>query len=127
MLEEELEFVRKYCDLLRERFGESFVTEIDIPEKYHDARIIPCTLQMMVENAVKHNVVNSSNVLRISIGVDMHHVVVRNNFNPKKADSETSPGTGLQNISRQYEILFSRSVVTEKTDSEFIVRIPLVR
>ncbi len=127
MLEEELEFVRKYCDLLRERFGESFVTEIDIPEKYHDARIIPCTLQMMVENAVKHNVVNSSNVLRISIGVEMHHVVVRNNLNPKKADSETSPGTGLQNISRQYEILFSRSVVTEKTDSEFIVRIPLVR
>ena len=127
MLEEELEFVRKYCDLLRERFGESFVTEIDIPGKYHDARIIPCTLQMMVENAVKHNVVNSSNVLRISIGVELHHIVVRNNLNPKKADSEISPGTGLQNISRQYEILFSRSVVTEKTDSEFIVRIPLVR
>ena len=68
----------------------------------------------MVENAVKHNVVNSSNVLRISIGVEMHHVVVRNNLNPKKADSETSPGTGLQNISRQYEILFSRSVVNRE-------------
>ena len=127
MLEEELEFVSKYCDLLRERFGESFVTDIDIPDKYHSARIIPCTLQVMVENAVKHNVVNSSSALHISIGVGMRHIVVRNNLNPKKTEPEVSTGTGLQNISRQYEILFNRRVVTEKTDSEFIVRIPLIQ
>ena len=82
MLEEELEFVSKYCDLLRERFGESFVTEIDIPDKYHGARIIPCTLQVMVENAVKHNVVNSSSALHISIGVGMRHIVVRHRHRP---------------------------------------------
>ena len=127
MLEEELEFVSKYCDLLRERFGESFVTEIDIPDKYHGARIIPCTLQVMVENAVKHNVVNSCSALHISIGVGMRHIVVRNNLNPKKTEPGVSTGTGLQNISRQYEILFNRRVVTEKTDSEFIVRIPLIQ
>ncbi|CCY37579.1 putative signal transduction histidine kinase [Alistipes sp. CAG:831] len=127
MLEEELEFVGKYCDLLRERFGESFVTDIDIPERYHGTRIIPCTLQMMVENAVKHNVVNSSSALHISIKVEMRHIVVRNNLNPKKTEPGASTGTGLQNISRQYEILFNRRVTAEKTDSEFIVRIPVVQ
>lgn len=127
MLEEELEFVRKYCDLQRERFGGGFMTDIDIPDKYHDTKIIPCTLQMMVENAIKHNVVNSSCELRIAVRVENRHIVVRNNLNPKRDVPGISNGTGLQNISRQYEILFSRRVETEKTQSEFIVRIPLVR
>lgn len=126
-LDEELEFVSKYCDLLRERFGTSFVTDIDIPERYYGTKIIPCTLQMMIENAVKHNVVNSSSVLHVSIGVENGRIVVRNNLNPKINGSDTSPGTGLQNVSRQYEILFNRRVEADKTASEFIVRIPLVQ
>lgn len=127
MLEEELEFVSRYCDLLRERFGSSFVTDIGIDRKYYGTRIIPCTLQMMVENAVKHNIVNSANELRISVGVERGRIVVRNNLNPKHTEPGASTGTGLQNISRQYEILIGRRVEAEKTDSEFIVRIPLVR
>ena len=127
MLEEELEFVGKYSDLLRERFGNGFETVIDIAAKYYKSRIIPCTLQMMVENAVKHNVVNSSGGLRVTIGVEGCHIVVRNNLRPKKAEPGASSGTGLQNISRQYEILFSRRVETENTGSEFIVRIPLIQ
>ena len=127
MLEEELEFVGKYSDLLRERFGNGFETVIDIAPKYYKSRIIPCTLQMMVENAVKHNVVNSSGGLRVTIGVEGRHIVVRNNLRPKKAEPGASSGTGLQNISRQYEILFSRRVETENTGSEFIVRIPLIQ
>lgn len=127
MLEEELEFVGKYSDLLKERFGCGFVTVIDIPEKYYQSMIVPCTLQMMVENAVKHNVVNSTSILHIGITVEDRCIVVRNNLNPKKSEEGIPSGTGLQNISRQYEILFSRRVEARKTDSEFIVRIPLIQ
>ncbi len=125
-LEEELQFVSQYCDLLRERFGGSFVTEIDIPESCHSTKIIPCALQMMVENAVKHNVVNSSNELKITVRVEGERIVVRNNLNPKKASPDSSTGTGLQNISRQYEILFNKRMESERTETEFVVRIPLI-
>ena len=125
MLEEELEFVGKYNDLVRERFGSSFVTDIDIPREYNEARIIPCALQMMIENAVKHNIINSENRLRIKVRTDGRFITVSNNLNPKKQAVESS-GMGLRNISRQYEILFSRSVEAGKAGDEFVVRIPLI-
>ena len=125
MLEEELEFVGKYNDLVRERFGSSFVTDIDIPREYNEARIIPCALQMMIENAVKHNIINSENRLRIKVRTDGRFITVSNNLNPKKHAVESS-GMGLRNISRQYEILFSRSVEAGKAGDEFVVRIPLI-
>lgn len=126
MLEEELEFVQKYNGLLRERFGENFVTDIDIPSEFHDRKIIPCTLQMMVENAVKHNVVNSENELRISIATEGDCLVVRNNINPKMPSGGESSGMGLENIGKQYEILFSKHIAVENDGKEFVVRIPLI-
>ena len=125
MLEEELEFVGKYCDLMRERFGAAFVTDIDIPREYNEARIIPCALQMMIENAVKHNIVNSENRLRITVRADSRFITVSNNLNPKHQAGDAN-GMGLRNISRQYEMLFSRSVEAGKAGSEFVVRIPLI-
>ena len=125
MLEEELEFVGKYCDLMRERFGSAFVTDIDIPREYNEARIIPCALQMMIENAVKHNIVNSENRLRITVRADSRFITVSNNLNPKQQTGDAN-GMGLRNISRQYEMLFSRSVEAGKAGSEFVVRIPLI-
>ena len=126
MLEEELEFVGKYNDLVRERFGSAFVVDMDIPEDYNEARIIPCALQMMIENAVKHNVVNSENQLRIAVRADGRFITVSNNLNPGKRPVNSS-GIGLRNISRQYEILFSRRVEVKRTEDSFIVRIPLIR
>ena len=125
MLEEELEFVGKYCDLMRERFGAAFVTDIDIPREYNEARIIPCALQMMIENAVKHNVVNSENRLRITVRADSRFITVSNNLNPKQQAGDAN-GMGLRNISRQYEMLFSRSVEAGEDGGEFVVRIPLI-
>ena len=125
MLEEELEFVGKYCDLMRERFGSAFVTDIDIPREYNEARIIPCALQMMIENAVKHNIVNSENRLRITVRADSRFITVSNNLNPKHQAGDAN-GMGLRNISRQYEMLFSRSVEAGEDGGEFVVRIPLI-
>lgn len=126
MLEEEIEFVEKYCALQRERFGENFEVSIDIPAEYCETKIIPCALQMMIENAVKHNIVNSENVLRIEVRADGAYIEVVNNINPKKT-AEDVGGMGLKNISRQYEILFSRGIEAENTGSEFRVRIPVIR
>ena len=121
----ELEFVGKYCDLMRERFGSAFVTDIDIPREYNEARIIPCALQMMIENAVKHNIVNSENRLRITVRADSRFITVSNNLNPKHQAGDAN-GMGLRNISRQYEMLFSRSVEAGEDGGEFVVRIPLI-
>lgn len=126
MLEEELEFVEKYNDLIRERFGSSFSANVDIPREYGETRIIPCTLQIMVENAVKHNIVNTENRLRIDIRVQGKYITVTNNLNPKPDSGKDKNGMGLENISHQYEILFSKKILVEKTAEEFIVRIPLV-
>ena len=126
MLEEELEFVEKYNDLIRERFGGSFRATVEIPSEYWETRIIPCTLQMMVENAVKHNIVNSENMLGIDIRVEGKYITVTNNLNPKPDSGKDKNGMGLENISHQYEILFSKRIVVENTGREFIVRIPLV-
>lgn len=126
MLEEELDFVEKYNDLLRERFGENFVTVIAIPRECYGRKIIPCTLQMMIENAVKHNVVNTENELRIEVRVEMDCLVVSNNINLKKSSGKDSSGMGLKNIDRQYDILFSRHIHVENDGKVFKVRIPLV-
>lgn len=126
MLEEELDFVEKYNDLLRERFGGNFVTDIEIPREYYGRKIIPCTLQMMIENAVKHNVVNTENELRIEVRVDRDRLSVKNNINLKKNSGSDSSGMGLKNINRQYEILFSSHIEIENDGKEFTVRIPLV-
>ena len=123
-LEEEISFVDKYCELLSERFGAGLQLEMDIPDSCMDTKIIPCALQMMVENAVKHNVVSTSRILRITMTVEGSNIVVRNNINPKNNDGKK--GIGLKNINGQYEMLCSKKVSVENDGITFTVRIPLL-
>ena len=122
---EELDFTLKYVDLLKERFTEGMLFEIDVDKAYHDYYIVPCALQLLVENATKHNVVSSEMPLHISIAIEGQHIVVRNNLQPR-THGQPSTHLGLENIRRQYLDITKRDISVQKTDNEFIVKLPIV-
>ncbi len=125
MVDEELNFARTYVRLLKMRFEDSIV--FDIPEKSSmpEARIVPLSLQLLLENAVKHNVVTSIRPLHISVSEENGMLVVSNNLQQKQVVKKSS-GVGLQNIKERYEILTDREVSITKTASKFSVAIPIL-
>ncbi len=123
-LEEETAFVKLYVNLLYERFGSAIFFSIYIPEKLIRKKIIPCGLQMLVENAVKHNVLNAANVLKIEIFTEGDFVIVRNNIQKKIVTTPTT-GLGLKNIQKQYEILFGSEIEIINDGKTFEVKIPI--
>ena len=124
-LSEELDFTGKYIDLIKERFTEGVVTEIDIPNDMYDSCVVPCALQLLVENATKHNIVSQELPLTISIRIEGEWIVVRNNLQPR-THGQPSTHLGLENIRRQYQDITGSSIVVEKSDNEFIVKLPIV-
>ena len=124
-ISEELDFTGKYIDLIKERFTEGIVTNVNIPGDVYDSCIVPCALQLLVENATKHNIVSPDMPLTITIEVENEWIVVRNNLQ-ERTHGQPSTHLGLENIRRQYQDITGRSIVVEKSDSEFIVKLPIV-
>lgn len=125
-LEEEVSFVRLYVELMKERFQNGLHFTINIPEECLSKRIMPCSVQMLIENAIKHNIANPSNVLNISICIEDEEIVARNNIQPKIISSGSSSGIGLKNTQRLYHMLFSKSIKVSDSGGVFEVRIPLI-
>ncbi len=126
-LRSELEFIRPYIFLLRKRFDEGLIIHIDIEEKFTHFLVIPIALQMLIENAIKHNIVSSSKPLTvdISVSVEQNSLVVSNNLQPR-LPGETSMKIGLKNIQQRYELISGRPVIVKKTDAVFEVTLPLL-
>ncbi|RUA13851.1 MAG: histidine kinase [Flavobacteriia bacterium] len=124
-VDEELNFAKTYVGLLKMRFEDSIV--FDIPEKCSvpDAKIVPLSLQLLLENAVKHNVVKASRPLHIKVFEKGSMLVVSNNLQEKQVVNKSS-GVGLQNIKQRYNILTDRGVVINKTVSDFSVELPML-
>lgn len=126
-LRDEMSFVEKYTDLLRLRFAESFEIEIDIPDEDMKRRVVPCSIQLLVENATKHNAVSPSKPLHISIHSDGDSIIVTNNLIPKIGNSSSpSTGLGLKYIKTKYEDLSEREITVRKTADEYFVQLPLL-
>ncbi|MBK9103410.1 MAG: histidine kinase [Saprospiraceae bacterium] len=124
-LEEEWELVQSFVYLLEKRYGTNLTLHIDTPPK--DGFIMPMTLQMLVENAVKHNIISEKYPLDLYITVDADdYVTVRNTLQPK-SKAEPSTQFGLDSIIRRYQLLSERKVIIEKTSDAFIVRIPIIK
>ena len=122
----ELEFLDTYIFLLKSRFEEKLNIVISIPENYaYQYLIAPLTLQLLIENAVKHNQMSEQNPLTVTILADPPFLIVSN---PLRLRSQTvySPGIGLTNIIKRYQLLSSSPVFVEKTDDQFVVKIPLL-
>ncbi len=131
-LADELRLVKAYVFLLQQRFGEALQVEIIIPDELHERQIPPLTLQLLLENAVKHNIVSRANPLHIRLTVDASgQLVVENNRQPKvSANGQARPaegvGIGLKNIENRYQLLGQvRPTVTETTEC-FTVHLPLI-
>lgn len=124
-VDEELQFARTYVRLLKMRFEDSIVLEI--PEKSNDpeAKIIPLSLQLLLENAVKHNVVTSDKPLYLKVTEENDVLVVSNNLQEKQVVKKSS-GVGLTNIQQRYKILTDRTVQINKTATEFSVALPML-
>lgn len=126
-LREEMSFVEKYADLLRLRFAEGFEIETDIPDEDMKYKVVPCSIQLLVENATKHNAVSPSKPLRISIHSDGKNITVTNNLIPKIGNySNPSTGLGLKYIKTRYEDLSEREITVRKTADEYFVQLPLL-
>ncbi|WP_165824122.1 sensor histidine kinase [Pseudochryseolinea flava] len=124
-LQEELDFIDSYLYLLKIRFGNniSIVKNIEIDmARFH---IAPATLQMLIENAIKHNVVSGKAPLKINIESLNGSITVTNNLQEKKV-KEPSAFVGLKNIMKRYEFLSDKPVEIKKTESSFFVTVPLV-
>lgn len=125
MLEEEINFVRQYVDLLDERFGPGLDIKMDIPPEAMEKKIVSCTMQMMIENAVKHNVANKNRILHIEFAVHGKYLIASNNIQIKK-QIEKGMEIGLKNIQQQYNILFKESIIVNNDGKSFQVKIPLI-
>ncbi|MFD2098204.1 2TM domain-containing protein [Flagellimonas iocasae] len=124
-VDEELNFARTYVRLLKMRFEDSIVFDIPDNSSIPDAKIVPLSLQLLLENAVKHNVVTASKPLHIKVFEQDGMLVVSNNLQEKQVVKKSS-GVGLQNIKQRYNILTDREVVIEKSALDFSVAIPIL-
>ncbi len=124
-IKEELEFVSLYFDLLKERFSDGLELTVDIDKESSDSMIIPGGLQLLVENAVKHNIVSLETPLKIEIYARDGYITISNNLQPK-INSLDRGGFGLNNIKGQYNLLFKRDITIESDDLTFKVSLPLI-
>jgi len=124
-LEQELAFIRSYIFLLKVRFDESLRVQIDLPKSVYQSQIPPLTLQLLIENAVKHNVITEGTPLNITISLDeKNHLLVKNNKTAQPNEA-SSFKIGLANIKKRYSYF---STVPVKTVNEhfFSVTLPIL-
>lgn len=124
-LSDELVFISKYTDLLKVRFTEGLQIETAIDDECLNRLILPCSLQLLIENATKHNTVSGDNPLRIKIEASGETVRVINNIVPKITQSP-STGLGHKYISRQYLDLCGKSIDIDIDENTYCVTLPLL-
>ena len=124
-LRDELVFVELYTDLLKERFPVGFSVETSVPEELMARFVLPCSIQLLIENATKHNAVSEDEPLVISIEADGESIRVTNNRVPKVTKSP-STGLGQAYIKQMYRDLSGKKVEIEETDKIYRVTLPLI-
>jgi LytS/YehU family sensor histidine kinase len=125
-LSTELHYIDHYIFLLKKRFPEGLKVDILIPERYGRLLIIPAALQMLIENAIKHNVVSSFRPLHIDIRVNGNNTLFVSNNLQAKQTMERSTGIGLQNIIKRYSYVCDRAVIIENEKDHYRVGLPLI-
>jgi two-component system, LytTR family, sensor kinase len=125
-LEEEMAFLDAYIFLQKERFGENLQVQISALPSLKKTGIIPLTLQLLFENAIKHNIISTEKPLKIDLSVENTHLIVRNNYQPKNRVA-IGTGMGLQNIKDRYRLLDNRSVEVIVTPQSFMVALPILQ
>jgi hypothetical protein len=131
-VEEELAFAKTYMNLLKMRFENSITFDLPTDENWiasslsmAEAKVVPLSLQLLLENTIKHNVVSETKPLHIKIYFENNYLIVENNLQKKEILQERK-GVGLQNIVNRYALISERKVLVEETQIEFKVKIPIL-
>lgn len=124
-IEKEMFFLQNYIDILTIRFGKGLIVETKVESNHYKRFIPPMSLQLLIENAVNHNIVDVDRPLRIDIYTEANFICVSNNVNPKM-NKEMGNGIGLNNLKRKYELLDERTIEVCQTDQLFTVKLPLL-
>lgn len=126
-LSTEMEFLNAYIFLLEIRFRKKLFVEIKINASYYDYQILPIAIQLVIENAIKHNTFSKAEPLRIEIFVDdRQRLNIVNNLNLRESKF-VSTGVGLENINRRYALVSDRRPEFVKTSEHFIAKLPLIK
>lgn len=124
-LQTELDFIENYVFLLRTRFERALVIKFDISDAGRERAIVPVTLQILIENALKHNIADVDKPLNIDVVTMGDYLLVSNNLQVRKL-VETSNKQGLENLKSLYSFLTEKTVIVEQTNVRFAVKIPLL-
>lgn len=123
---EELDLIKTYIFIQQKRYGNNLIMNIKIPQQMLEMGVAPLTLQMLVENAIKHNIISTEKPLNIEISVtDNNYLLVKNNLQ-KRTDNEPSSGLGLQNIQNRYTFLTDKKPEVIVNSDNYAVAIPLL-
>ncbi len=124
-LRSELKFIDSYCFLLKIRFGENIRFDIKVSSSDSEKFIAPMALQLLIENAIKHNEISEECPLVVKIFVDGNFLVVSNPIQLRKGYVDSSK-TGLRNIIARYSYFTKEPVIIDSTTNEFVVKIPIL-
>lgn len=125
-LAEELEFAMAYCKMLQERHGESLLLTANISKEYQHTLLPPASIQILLENAIKHNIVSVRNPLTVNIQTRNGRLLVTNPIQ-EKSKKDPSTGTGLHNLHQRYLHLCQQGIEIERSMGQFQVSLPLIQ
>lgn len=126
-LSEELEFVKSYLYLMCIRYFDGLKVVWHIDDKYLDYYVIPSGLQILVENAIKHNIASAKIPLTISISTKEDKIVVENKLQLREQSTSSSTGVGLDNLMEQYRLVFGKDIDIVSKNGQFSVSLPLIK
>ena len=116
--------MRSYLFLHEVRLGNCLTCQSDIPAQYTDSALPPLTLQLLVENVIKHNSITQSKPMTITIHIENKYLIVSNSIHPKK--SVVSSGVGLKNLAKRCKLISGKDIIIENKDGIFTVKVPLL-
>ncbi|MGB3467611.1 MAG: histidine kinase [Cyclobacteriaceae bacterium] len=126
-LDRELKFIDSYIYLIKTRFRDDINFELSIDNRYRQALLPPLSIQMLIENAVKHNKITETKPLTITIATqDDSYLLVKNNLNPKEADESVRSGSGINNLKGRYAPFTTSEIEVGASDDVFEIRLPLI-
>ncbi len=124
-IQQELEYLESYVFLQQERFGEKFKVDVQVPEDWKKELIPSFSLQLLAENAIKHNVVSTHQPLRLEIHPNGEYLIIRNQIH-KRRDATEDSGIGLLNLSIRFKLLKKRDIQISQNENYFTVKLPIL-
>jgi two-component system LytT family sensor kinase len=126
-LDTEIKFVESYIYLQKIRYADNLIIDISPDVSAHSGmQVIPMSVQMLVENAIKHNIISADEPLTIKISMEAGYLMVRNNLQVRHTVPETG-NIGLKNIKSRYEYLTNKEFQVINNGDEFVVKVPLIQ